>query len=317
MPGERRVYRTSGVRIASTFALPELPRAGRGPIAHHVERREGGRPAMPVEWYHRWLANARPWLRFGRSAAGYVLSFPRWADFVVAPDGSRVSCYPSRGLPARTLRHLLLDQVLPLAFTLAGRLVVHASAVHVPGFGAVAFAGRSGRGKSTLAATLVAAGCELLTDDTLVVERHGGAVVVLPSYPGVRLWPVDAGRHGGARVTPVAHYTTKRRVAGTSLRMRDRPSRLRALFLMAPRRQMAAPLRVRTCAPRACLMALVRVAYTTDIHDRRQLARIFEGVGWMTENVPIAILTVRDSRRALPSIGEAVRMAVREVASGV
>ena len=305
-------YRMSGVRLASAVPLPELPAASRGPVAHRIERGSGGRGPEPVDWFHRWLANGRPWLRLGRSASGYVLSFPRWADFVVSQDGREIRCHPGRGLPAGTLRHLLLDQVLPLAFSLRGELVLHGSAVHVPGLGGVAFIGRSGRGKSTLAATLAAAGCPLIADDMLVLRRQRGAVFAVPAYPGVRLWPQDARRHGAAGGR-VAHYTPKRRVGAATLPVRTRPSPLAALFIMEPRARRGAMARVLPGSPGERLIDLVRFAYVMDVHDRRQLAHIFSELGAVVEAVPAMRLRVLDSRRDIGRIAAAVREAASRV----
>ena len=154
--------------------------------------------------------------------------------------GHRIVAGAHRALPAATLRHLLLDQVLPLALGRMGRMAIHASAVHVPGLGAVAFAGGPGSGKSTLAAALARAGCAVLSDDCLVIAVRSGGVWAIPSYPGVRLWP-DAASRLGYRGRLVAHYSDKVRVATGGLPSGDCPARLRALFLRRPPRRASAP----------------------------------------------------------------------------
>ena len=63
----------------------------------------------------------------------------------------------------------MLAQVLPLAAVLRGTHVLHASAVALAGR-AVAFMGRSGVGKTTLAGRIVAHGARLMTDDVLAVD---------------------------------------------------------------------------------------------------------------------------------------------------
>src|SRR5262245_62128690 len=230
MPAERLSYRWCDVTVLSAIALPELRR---GRLARNAWRVDlDGAPRGNHTWFHRWRIARRTWLAFARTPDGYLLRFPALADFAVSPGARRVVCRPRRGLPAATLRHLLLDQVLPLALS-AERLVLHASAVHVPGFGAVAFIGRTGRGKSTLAAALALPGCALLTDDCLVIGERGGRVSVWPSYPGVRLWADAAAALGNpAPASALAHYTRKRRLpADARLPFRSRPSPLRALFL--------------------------------------------------------------------------------------
>jgi len=67
-------------------------------------------------------------------------------------------------------------------------LALHASGVAIDGQG-VAFAGPSGRGKSTLAATLMAAGHGLITDDICRVAFAGDRPFAMPGPSRLRLWP--------------------------------------------------------------------------------------------------------------------------------
>jgi hypothetical protein len=303
----------SGLTLASTIPLPELPRTPRGPVGCHVRRRTDAVELGSVDWFHRWRLGDRTWLRFGRHAGGYLLRFPHLSDFVVSSAGDRIDCHPFPRLPAATLRHLLLDQVLPLSLTLGGRVVLHASAVHVPGFGSVAFAGESGRGKSTLAAALASRGAQLVTDDTLVLEREGTGLVAIPGYPGVRLWADQLAGSDRARARAVAHYTTKRRLRPGALTFRLRPSPLRAVFLLAPRAPGIAPAAFGRCSPRNRLMGLVRVAYVMDVEDRARLAELFDNLARIAAEVPVARLRVRDSLAAVGCAADAVQQVARAV----
>lgn len=69
-----------------------------------------------------------------------------------------------------------------------GLLPLHASCVTF-GDGAVAFAGESGAGKSTIAAILLRHGARLVSDDVTVIDTQApGGPVVLPSFPRQKLW---------------------------------------------------------------------------------------------------------------------------------
>src|SRR5436853_233172 len=72
-----------------------------------------------------------------------------------------------------------------------GHFVLHASSVAIDGK-AAAFAGPSGRGKSTLVAALASAGHPLIADDMSVIDTSGAAPVVQPGFPRVKLWPDSA-----------------------------------------------------------------------------------------------------------------------------
>ena len=182
-------YKLHGVTVASELALAGVRRsAARGRAAIHISV---VRSAVPVdediEFFHSWRikgTRGRPWLSIGRRAGGYLLRFPDLADFDVSAAGDRIACRPSARLAGSTLQHLLLDQVLPLALSRSGRLVLHASAVHVPRLGCVAIVGPTGSGKSTLAAALGLRGCSVVTDDCLVVERRFGGQPGCPRLSG-------------------------------------------------------------------------------------------------------------------------------------
>ena len=170
------LYQVCDLVLASETPLPEL-RVG-----------EVGRPNFafklvlsptleygPVEWFHRWsLPDEETWMSFGRVGRDYLLRFTDLADYVIRIEEREIYCYPNPDTPLETIRHLLLDQVIPLVLSSQGKLVLHASAVATPE-GAIAFIGSTGRGKSTLAASFTKRGFPLLTDDCLWWKTGTGA----------------------------------------------------------------------------------------------------------------------------------------------
>lgn len=97
-----------------------------------------------------------------------------------------VEVHPVPGLPAPTLRHLILDQVLPrIAFHLGG-CVLHAGGAVLEGR-AVVVLGASGAGKSSLVAACLQAGAQVLGDDTLLLDVASPETVVRTWYPGLRI----------------------------------------------------------------------------------------------------------------------------------
>lgn len=87
------------------------------------------------------------------------------------------------------IRLPLLGPVLALVLHQRSRFILHASAVVVDGVAAL-FAGASGQGKSTTAATLYGRGHQLMTDDvSAIVLRESAPPLLLPGFPRVKLWP--------------------------------------------------------------------------------------------------------------------------------
>jgi hypothetical protein len=121
--------------------------------------------------------------------AGYLLRAPGVGRILVAPDGGELLCDPEPGSAEWTT--LIPAQALPLAATLRGLEVLHASGVVLDGE-AVLFAGAPGAGKSSLAAALLHRGAALLSDDTVALELHEGAPI---AHPGAALLHLQVAEH--------------------------------------------------------------------------------------------------------------------------
>jgi hypothetical protein len=138
-----------------------------------VDRR--WRSARPHTLLERRLVDGSVGLSVERDEEmGFRVWAPRHGCYLVTPDGRRVIAAPPSG-PAWRWERLVLAQVLPLAAVLRGTHVLHASAVALAGR-AVAFMGRSGVGKTTLAGRIVAQGARLVTDDVLAIDDSQAAV---------------------------------------------------------------------------------------------------------------------------------------------
>ncbi len=193
---------------------------------HELPSHPHTRPDLVVRWnvdqlppssqhsFRQWPLGGRAWLRFARADGGYLLQFGDRADFWVSASGSLVLCRTGPRTPDHTLKHMFLDQTLPLLLSRRGSAVFHASAVQTA-HGALVFSGPSGRGKSTLAGYFGRNGHPLITDDCLAVRTAGDSFTVLPAYPGVRLWQDSlqflAPQADG--LPAVSHDTDKRRYA--------------------------------------------------------------------------------------------------------
>ena len=306
-------YDFCGLPLACTFALTELRPASAAPrCAISLDRT--ATPPPDVRWFHEWRTPYGPrWLSFGRIDGGYLLRFPGLADFAVNNAATRIVARPAAGVPIGTLRHLLIDQVLPLAASRHGHVALHASAVHLDGIGAVGFVGDAGRGKSTLAAALAANGAHVVTDDCLTVKSRGASFYAVPGYPGLRLWPGSPARPVLAphRARQVAHYSRKQRVLGGAP-YQEKPAPLRALFLLSPRGASGAAASIRRVGPRARLMGLLRYGYVLDIEDRRDLGTLFAGLARIATSVPVLRLRIRNGSRFLPPAASLIRQFVAD-----
>ncbi len=207
-------YEVAGIVLDADLSLPELPEATEDAPVTWTVRRGAALPDVPLTTIHEFHTQAGAyWASLAAGDDAVRLSFHDRVDFHVDTAARAVTYAPADGLPEITLRHLLVDQLIPHLLAVDGALVLHASCVGVGGR-AMAFVGPTGAGKSSLAAAFVQEGATLLADDFVLLADDGrGGYLATPAYPSLRLW-TDAADHfagPGARLHQVADYTAKRR----------------------------------------------------------------------------------------------------------
>lgn len=232
--------------------------------------------------YHQWvLPDGTVWTAFYRHGPDYLLRFPGLADFVVRADGRDVTCLPSPDATKSTVEHLYLNQVLPLALSRQGRLIFHASAVDTK-HGAVTFMGKSGKGKSTLAASFATSGYRFLSDDGLIIEDGcEGEYMVLPSHPSIRLWE-DSERAllGNGAVSPPVQYTSKARVlADDVILFCDEPQPLHRMYFLGE--GLASEATFARMSASEALIELVKHSFVLDVDARDAIASNFDRMSRM------------------------------------
>ncbi len=308
-------YRIYGSILSCNAPIPELARAccpspTEETDLHILFLSTDADIPSPSSWYLTVsLPDGKPWLRCAKIAPGYFLDFPDLAAFVFTPSDHSIRCVPCRKTPPYTLRHLLLDQVLPLALNYRGKEVLHGAAVATPS-GACAFIGPTGSGKSTLAASFLSSGYSVLADDCVVLDGRGEDIVSIPSYPGLRLWAEAVGAIFGktGRSTPVAHYTPKQRVsAATSASIfHSSPIPLAGIYLLesfAGRHAASAtPIERPLVGKREALMTLLSLAFKLDIADQRMLTREFDVLHRLVSRIPVRRLFIPKSFHVLPEV---------------
>jgi hypothetical protein len=162
---------------------------------------------------------------------GFRIHGPAYGVSVLAGDGTSIWGLPGDAGMASWQR-LLIAQVLPFAAVVRGIEVLHASAVVLDGE-AVALAGRSGSGKTSLALALHRRGAALLADDVLAIERNGDKPLAHPGAPVAGIDQVEAERlrrRGEEEPGEVLAADARERVTRTTLV--SKPAAVRAFFLL-------------------------------------------------------------------------------------
>jgi hypothetical protein len=257
--------------------------------------------------FHQWsFPDGTLWTQFYRQGGGYLLRFPDLADFEVSADGATVLGFPAPGVTSPTVEHLYLNQVLPLALSRQGKLVLHGSAVDIGGQG-VAFLGESGRGKSTLAASFATEGTRFLTDDGLLLEWVDGRCMIVPSHPSIRLWQdsQDALISNSSAVAPAVSFTSKSRfLAGPEIAFCQEARPLHRLFFLGD--GVVETPTIEALRPAQALIELVKHSFLLDIEARDMLMRHFDDLTRLAE-LPIYFrLDYPRDYSALPVVRKAI-----------
>jgi hypothetical protein len=173
------------------------------------------------------------------------------------------------------------NQIIPLLMGRGGQPVLHGSAIDIGGK-AAAFLGPTRRGKSTLAGAFAVAGHPVLTDDGLILDRSGDALVVRPRNASLRLCADSEAALSGATAVREGDPGTKQRVnSGPLFNFQDQPVELGTIFLLT-RPQGVEEVKIAPLSRPQALSALLQHAFILDVEDRERLRLLFD---WLIEVV--------------------------------
>jgi hypothetical protein len=225
---EARDYRVYGLAVRSDIELSGWPAAA-VPSAEapavRIRRVTVSAPEPPAEAY----------TAAGRVEAGRVTFAIRGVARYDVERGSEVRVDPDPDARPEDVLLYLTGSVMGAILHQRGIFALHAAAVEVRGV-AVAIAGPSGMGKSTLAATLVWRGGRLITDDIAVVEPlSADEVGVWPGAARVKLdaTGLEALQQPGAGLGPAGGNRDKYHLpVGAEWGAEARPVPLKRLYIV-------------------------------------------------------------------------------------
>lgn len=256
----------------------------------------------------RWqIEEGVDWLTVDRKLDGaYGLRFAGEIEFRVSFDGTQIDRVDAFPVGQETIDSLYFNQVLPLALSRRGYLVLHAACVETD-YGAVAFVGRSGQGKSTLAASFASNGCRFLADDGLQIETTDGAYIVRPSRPSIRLWDdsCNALLPESRSMAPPVDYTRKSRfLADQFLAFCAEPRKLRTVYFLGDG-AVESPT-ITSVTPSEAMVELIRHAFLLDIEEREALSLQFAQLTHLVTNVKTYRLDYARRYDNLPAVRQLV-----------
>ena len=310
-------YCAFGYRLESDRPLPELPTIADEAAPHFTILWCDSLPIPDtLSWTLVWPElQSEPQVAFARDARYRYLRFENCAS--VRMTDAQIEIATLSG-DAPSVRHLLLDFILPLALASGGETVLHGSAVDVDGH-ALVFIGDAGSGKSTIAAALAAHGATVLADDGVLLQPRDDGAYAVPSYPGLRLWP-DAARRARTRgfsTMPIASGSRKRRlvpsagVAGAAV--------LPVAGVYCLRIGDGAPVFHRL-STRDAALEVIRHAFTPDVFGRTALLSHLDRAEYWARRLDMWTITAGRDLSALDSLarrvtGHAAGLAARRIDS--
>ena len=302
MEGTLYTYRIFDFTLESTIPLPELPHSPSttARFSFALSSIPSSQMQEPI-WLHHWLLpGGEASISFAKTEKGLFLRFPYLADFIFSPTKSRITCHPTAGIPEETIRHLLLDQVVPRIVSHLGRPVIHASG-SVINDSAILFLGQTGWGKSTLCAHFHRNGFPLLSDDALLLGKNGDAVVGIPSYAGMRLLQdsfqalhLDGDEHTAVR--KVAHYSSKKRIIFSN-EITKTAIPIKAVFILNDPEALSlgSPSFSRVTGYRAAI-ELTKHAFSLDVTDPSLMGKQLQSLAGLCGSDCLSIFTLQFQR---------------------
>lgn len=298
--------------IASDLSLPELPAADSSRNAA-FRITLGDQAVVPTDatpdWQHAYVDPlGETAFRCLRYRDDFYFDFPGIGQARLTPD-DRIELWQDPAASIESMRHVLLDQVLPRALAQRGHLVLHGSAVRTPQQQVLVILGDSGMGKSTLASAFACSGADVLSDDGVLLDFSEPRVRAVPGYPGLRLWPDSLGALFAERAgqsTPMSHYNDKRRLSQPAS-AHGRLDVDAILLLQGPRGDRIA---IEALTPQAACLALTRNSFQLDLGDHANIERLFAQAARASRAMTVLSLAYPRDYTRLPDVIDCITTAV-------
>ena len=242
---------------------------------------------MPYDWQHEWKeSNDSITLSVALHKDGFLLRFPELCDFILDPDQRIIHIIPHEALDENTIEHLLVDQVLPRFLANEGHLLLHACAVDIQGR-TVLFLGKSGWGKSTLAALLHQAGHTLYSDDCVLLQPHDSNWQATATYPSLRLYEdsIESIFIENYSLSPVSEYSDKHRIAMSTEPAQDAPL-LHAMYFLSDPETATHHIQITQMQPANTCIELIERSFRLDLGNHKHTRELMQSAAALTKNVP-------------------------------
>jgi hypothetical protein len=302
-------YCVYGVTLHSDISLA-LPTDGSGELARIELRTAPASFFFAAQGELPSVENSGSWYQFSRlrDQSSYV----RWegvGEFLVSARGHQITARKFEEANQESFQVYLLGQAVSFALVMCGFEPLHATTV-VVNDEAVVFLGKSGFGKSSLAACFLEAGCRVLTDDLLILKKFANGFLAYPGPPRIKLFPKLARRFLGNASNGVAMNSGTKKLILPLDRTRSSaaPVPLKAIYTLVPPRAVfrKQPIRFETMSPRESFLELVKNTFNYRVVNSRRLERQFNETARVVSAMSVKSLSYPRVLTQLPAVRDAI-----------
>ena len=240
------------------------------------------------------------------------LRWPGLFEFLVSPDGRWVACRTLEQATRESFQTYLLGQVLSFALVKLGHEPLHATTVVVEG-SAVAFLGRSGYGKSSLAAAFVQAGHQILTDDLLLIREISSTLCGYPGPPRIKLFPHIAQQFLPRQIfcSQMNPETEKLIVPLEPHQLHSEAAPIHGFFLLDEPAQNGARVHLVSLSATQSFFELLRATFNIRLVGQDRLHRQFRAAQQWAARIPVRRLAYPRTLGTLEQVRQAILSDVR------
>jgi hypothetical protein len=303
-------YSVYGVDVSSPWPFEFPPLTGAAKPMARVEFVQGGDDDFRIRDCGEAASADNPWFvcRLVPDRSAYL----RWSglyEFRVDRGGARVASRPLAGSGLSVLQNFLFAQTLSFALVYQDIEPLHATAVRIDDF-AIGFLGDCGFGKSTLLASFVADGFQVLTDDLLVVDLSDDRAIARSGSGRIKLLPDSASAFLGdvSRGVPLHPTTTKRSFPLDERHRHTGGLPLECLFVL-PRpveRDATASIELLPLSRAALMQELLKNSFIVEMLDRRRIAGQFSFAAQLASRIDGVRLRYPAGLHHLPSLRQRI-----------
>lgn len=235
---------------------------------------------------------------------GRRIGLEEYFQFLIAPDGRKISAAWSANTPLNHVLPYLLNPGMGAALRLQGCLCLHANTVESEGQ-ALAIIGPKGSGKSTLTSALIDNGHRLVADDLSAIALDKASAHVHSLYPRLRLTPETVEKLYGRvdalpEIWPGRPYPLNKRYRPlTTDQFRLGATPLRALLVLEPRHGKRDQARVRGLSRPQAVLNLVQNTFVQYALDRPGRQTELSQITQLVSQTPTFSVSLPDSLDAL------------------